>query len=891
MKTGFERPTRFTNAEKGVALIAVLLLLIVASGFAIGLMYTVNTEQRLQVTDQGTGLAYYGAEAGMEKMMADLGVLYSSTASPTPAQIAAVGCPPATVCGQSPPAGTLNGTSYSDYSINVPLDANGNPAYQQRTISSGANAGLQADILSLTLSVSADQAGQQEVHMLRNVEIALIPVFQFGVFSDGDLDYFAGPNFTFGGRVHTNSNLFPAEGGGSLVFLGPVRAVRDVVRDTLENGVRIGTNGDTHTSNVYFPTVSGGCNAYAPPAAPPATCRALSYTGPDEGSSTNGAVGPPTSPAVGGVANPAWNNLSQTTYNGMVLNGVTGAKALQLPFVQNTFPPTNPIEIVRRAQPADTQALTDSRLYNKAQVRVLLSDSPVDLPGGAGDAENIQLSNTASSAAFTGGWTAAGGAAKNTWFATENTAIEIPNDWSGNGWPDTGGGTKNLVGGWLRVEVRDAAGNYSGGTDQLLNLGIARPQAITDSEHGVANTINPQAILIFEQPRDGVVAPASTTDYYPINMYDVREGNFRDINDGACRVNGVLNLVDIDVKNLQTWLTAHPNVENQSQNGYVLYFSDRRGMLSRLTATTGSPVGVKVGEYGFEDTINEGVSAGTPNGVLDQGEDVNGNNVLDTYGGTNLGMGFNAAGNPIAASSAVPALGSTSCNAARKNAISGARHGVRLINGSLGNLPLRPNGDPNNNGGFTLVSENPAYVVGNFNANDAGFGDPHASAAVLADTVTLLSGFRAGAPAQAGWSDKNSFANSTNLGNRSAQSNSFRLAIASGKNLPFSWAAVAVLPNGTKVPTDYGTDGGMHNFLRYLESWGNTLSYEGSMVSLYYSAYATGVFKCCTTVYSPPNRNYNFDQDFTDLSKIPPGTPRFEDVVNVGFRQDFTNVK
>ena len=54
--------------------------------------------------------------------------------------------------------------------------------------------------------------------MTRDVEVAQIPVFQFGVFSDSDLSYFAGPNFDFGGRVHTNGDLYLAEGNGAHAY-------------------------------------------------------------------------------------------------------------------------------------------------------------------------------------------------------------------------------------------------------------------------------------------------------------------------------------------------------------------------------------------------------------------------------------------------------------------------------------------------------------------------------------------------------------------------------------------------------------------------------------------------------------------------------------------------
>jgi hypothetical protein len=85
---------------------------------------------------------------------------------------------------------------------------------------------------------------------------------------------------------------------------------------------------------------------------------------------------------------------------------------------------------------------------------------------------------------------------------------------------------------------------------------------------------------------------------------------------------------------------------------------------------------------------------------------------------------------------------------------------------------------------------------------------------------------------------------------------------------------------------DFGTDGGVHNFLRYIESWsGSTLNYLGSIVSLYYSCQGTGTFKCCTTVYSPPTRAYSFDTDFLVPSQLPPGTPRFRDINNLSFRQ------
>ena len=179
-----------------------------------------------------------------------------------------------------------------------------------------------------------------------------------------------------------------------------------------------------------------------------------------------------------------------------------------------------------------------------------------------------------------------------------------------------------------------------------------------------------------------------------------------------------------------------------------------------------------------------------------------------------------------------------------------------------------------------MVAENPVYIAGDYNADSsqggtATFNDMagrcHVPAAVMADAVTLLSG---------NWSDTTTFNNPTNVGNRPAATTSYRTAIMGGKNMSFAQ------PTGYPTPADFGTDGGVHNFLRYLEKWGgSTLNYRGSLVSFFYSLQATGVYKCCTIVYSPPTRVENFDTDFQNIQTLPPGTPRFTDVNALSFEQ------
>jgi hypothetical protein len=68
---------------------------------------------------------------------------------------------------------------------------------------------------------------------------------------------------------------------------------------------------------------------------------------------------------------------------------------------------------------------------------------------------------------------------------------------------------------------------------------------------------------------------------------------------------------------------------------------------------------------------------------------------------------------------------------------------------------------------------------------------------------------------------------------------------------------------------------------------GGVVNYRGSIATFYYSRQATGVYKCCATVYNAPGtRNFNFDADFLDPALLPPLTPVFRDLNTLGFAQE-----
>ena len=217
------------TSSRGFTLIAALLLLVLLSGIAVGLMFLVNNESRMSGNEQEDNLAYYGAESGIEKLTADLSSLYQTSMSPSSLQIQ-------NLVNFPPTSAMVPGVNYTPPpTITYALDANGNPLSSISTISAGSNQGMYAQIVPMTLTVNATRPSGASVNITRKVEIALIPVFQFGVFCGYDCSYFAGPNFSFGGRVHTNGNLYLG-GGSNLVFNDKIAAFSQVVMDRLENG-------------------------------------------------------------------------------------------------------------------------------------------------------------------------------------------------------------------------------------------------------------------------------------------------------------------------------------------------------------------------------------------------------------------------------------------------------------------------------------------------------------------------------------------------------------------------------------------------------------------------------------------------------------------------------
>src|SRR5215471_9819762 len=912
---------RYRDSERGSSLMIVLLVMMLLSALMIGFMVNIMADTRSSGVDRDETKAYAAAHAGMEKLTSDLAALFLSDYSPSGQQIS----------DQAAKLPTMAGFTYTDpdgssgYKVQFTAKVGGvntlastpstatpvpDDPTTGTTIAAGPYQGFKGLVTHYNIMVTARSsrncdptatqavfleclrlAGGSEVRMRRELQTVAVPVFQFGLFSETSLSFHSADDYAFGGRIHTNGNLFLASGSGSTLTLSDkVTAVGEVVRRYLDNGL-LSTSSYSGTVNM-----AKGTGVY----------RALSASGNGEGS----VIGD-----IGTAQNePTWTNLSVGSYNGYIRNGRTGAKRLDLPLVTNG---AQPIDLIRRGVTGENSLVYAQRYYTQASLRILLSDTAADLTGLPG------VSTTAPTSLEAGT------------FGGSPIATSM-----GSGNYKSSAGT-SLIGGYIKIEKFDttqpATAPWVDVTAEILGYGIAgrnlssgTNNTVFTGSNGQNSTANgclgvepqPNAIIRIERVKDvpsthsGATAityrydcasttaglmSSTSTDYWPLALYDTREGLRRDESAPASLyLGGVMYYIELDTSNLAKWFRAVApytagtggNAKNDN-GGYIVYFSDRRNNRNTNAGATADPRFVnnaETGEYGYEDIINPGSAAGTDNGTADTGENVNGTMttaatpvpIIETYGklpndgkGTAASVGTIGATAPLdstarpttAFSAASPTNNTNDIHVLRGNRPILFRRALKLTGGAA----LRTSGLQ----GLTIASENPVYVQGDYNSTAADAStETHIAAAIISDAISVLSN---------SWNDVASFVQGLSHSSMGATNTGYRFAAVMGKNISFPSSSAS----GWTPETNWGMDGGAHNLLRLQEDWGgDTMFYRGSIVSFYASRQAVGIFMCCVYVHPPPStRTYNFDTDFLLPDKLPPGTPMFRDVNTLTFRQ------
>jgi hypothetical protein len=221
------------HSQRGMAALIVLIMVAMLTLLGLAALNTSDDDVSIAGNVMQETRAFYAAEAGLEQAAAMLQREYDST-----------GVPPVVM-----PAGsqTINNCLVTYTSVD-----NGPASF--RVLTSGTLAGLQALVKSFSLnSTGSSIAHNAKVQLAETFEADLVPIFQFAVFYDNDLEIAPGPAMTLGGRVHTNGNLW-LQSGNSLNIDSYVTSAGHVFHgrkgpESVDNGeVRIKNGSGTYVS-------------------------------------------------------------------------------------------------------------------------------------------------------------------------------------------------------------------------------------------------------------------------------------------------------------------------------------------------------------------------------------------------------------------------------------------------------------------------------------------------------------------------------------------------------------------------------------------------------------------------------------------------------------------
>lgn len=965
------------QGQDGSAMVLALLVMILLMGFVALAISRTNSETVAESNDAAESRAFEAAHASLEVMTRNFNKIFDLKLNPDAADLTRVK-------GQAPPVFT------DDYDFDQNITPSGTP--QPVVMTGELFQGLNAlrDEWKLDTVATSKKDGVQ-VALTRRFFNNRIPIFQFGIFYDDDLEFHPGPRFDFGGRVHSNGNIFLAASTG-LYFASKVSAQGQILTNVQKNGKPWSDWDD----NVFIKNASG-------------TFVQLTNTmGSALTSPVNGA--PVTSNPLPTTYKSANWSTNQALFQGNLLSG---QKPLDLPVKLNSaiLNPANAldyVELVKRGKNvgdlwndgtgtatapnivpvvtanSDDEVTEHERYYGKNGIRITLADSKAKLPGCAtatgaavatpcgvrldGNADGLGLQTTSDRGyqpkAMVGTPTYQATRLNGNRFAIPGREVWIKVETNGYDQPTNTYVTADITEDILSFGVTEAAPSlgtsganfsiqeptnyYTNNIDKRSIIKLQRfimdgadipsqsatttvmskndktwadqggmkapynfvlPAYITGTTSGNCltasgssfvgydNAVNPNIGGLYTDERThwrkatvNLNAPLDNTTTkcvapFPISMFDTREGLYYEGTstfDPTAAANygknvpwaGVMSMIDIDVANMRAFLNGNydtgttlptttpwaiansralKSTDIRNSNGWVVYVSDRRGDFDFD------------GEYDMEDVY------GNNDGTMQPGEDVNKSGTLQAdY--TNEAVKYRGSGTFV------------SPDVAAVFDHKYYRRGVRLINGSL--LPGQYHAPPGITQGFTFSSENAVYVKGNYNATGvASYGSPtpptdylpqntvdHIPASIASDAVVILSN---------NWNDARSYVYPFDLGNRPATETTLRFATLTGDTL----TSLDATPNqGGGNPR---MSGGVHNFIRFLEDWDNSvnLNYSGSLINLFNSRNNNGTFKCCSIIYVPPERNWVFDTSFLDGSRLPPGTPFFQVIQLTGFQR------
>ena len=293
--------------RRGFALESTLLLLVLFGALIGVATAAIAVYARTSGIDVKASRVAYAAEGAGDQIMAQLDADMADGVI-TPGDISSL------------PTPSLPGFTFTQQTQTVGVPVN-------RIITRGAFAGLYALEQPMSVRVSAADPTGNRAAVELGVSVQSVPIFQFGVFYDRDLEINNGPPMTFSGWVHSNRSLYLSSANAN--YMNQLTAADSVF-----------------WSRKDTPTTLAGVNI-----------------------ANNASVLTPLdfdSRSMPGATFVARSNLR---FNGKLMSHVSGVRPLRLPLPGSM----DPVELVLPAQGSDTPDVAQVRMANKADLRIVVN--------------------------------------------------------------------------------------------------------------------------------------------------------------------------------------------------------------------------------------------------------------------------------------------------------------------------------------------------------------------------------------------------------------------------------------------------------------------------------------------------------------------------------------
>ncbi|WP_373062868.1 hypothetical protein [Gemmatimonas sp.] len=314
---------RLIRSRRGFALEVVLLMLVMFSIIVLAGLSAVTTIARTSNADYRGARASYAAEGGADDIMSQLdaamqdGIINNS-------DIASITSPEIT-----------------GYRMTQTTQTTGVPV--SRTITAGPFSGLYSLNQPIDITVSARDTSGNKATAVLSVNAQTIPLFQFGVFYEDDLEILPGAPMTFAGWVHTNGSLYLSS--NSATFQSNITTPDSVFWNRKDANNRLG--------GVRINNVAG-------------TAVLLDF---DSRS----------------LSEPSFKTRSEQRFNGRLMSKAHGVRSLKLPLPVNV----PPVTLVQPRNAGDSPIVQDVKMAWKSDWYITIDAAVFDLPTQA--ARNASL--------------------------------------------------------------------------------------------------------------------------------------------------------------------------------------------------------------------------------------------------------------------------------------------------------------------------------------------------------------------------------------------------------------------------------------------------------------------------------------------------------------------